>query len=211
MDSYWNDYFACKTLLNIGKYGRTLTQDNLFWYILYNKRQLGQFFWSPLTLITWTKTAETSLDNSKCQHPLKNLFLKVKDLGYIVCTYTVKVSGDKIFIWTPLILSVWTKVVEASQQRKTVIMTASLHKSSCFCLYQGLWNLILEGRCPAEFSSNLPQHTCLGVSSIPSKTFISCFRFWLGLELNSAGTPALQEPCVFSLQKRVSQTGLEWH
>ncbi len=39
-----------------------------------------------------------------------------------------------------------------------------------------------------------PQHTCLEVSSIPSKTLISCFRcVWLGLELNSAGTPALQD------------------
>ncbi len=61
-------------------------------------------------------------------------------------------------------------------------------------LKQGSSNLILEGRCPAEFSSNLPQHTCLEVSSIPIKTLISCFRcVWLGLELNSAGTPALQD------------------
>ncbi len=60
-------------------------------------------------------------------------------------------------------------------------------------LDQGSSNLILEGRCPAEFSSNLPQHTCLEVWSIP-KTLISCFRcVWLGLELNSAGTPALQD------------------
>ncbi len=55
-------------------------------------------------------------------------------------------------------------------------------------LDQGSSNLILEGRCPAEFSSNLPQHTCLEVSSIPVKSLISCFRcVWLGLELNSAG------------------------
>ncbi len=61
-------------------------------------------------------------------------------------------------------------------------------------LDQGSSNLILEGRCPAEFSSNLPQHTCMEVSSIASKTLISCFRcVWLGLELNSAGTPALQD------------------
>ncbi len=39
---------------------------------------------------------------------------------------------------------------------------------------QGSPHLILEGRCPAEFS--LPQHTCLQVPSIPSKTLISCFR-----------------------------------
>ncbi len=43
-------------------------------------------------------------------------------------------------------------------------------------LTQGSSNLILEGRCPAEFSSNLPQHACLKVSSIPSKSLISCFR-----------------------------------
>ncbi len=46
-------------------------------------------------------------------------------------------------------------------------------------LEQGSSNLILEGRCPAEFSSNLPQHTCLEVSS--SKSLISCCRcvwFW---------------------------------
>ncbi len=55
-------------------------------------------------------------------------------------------------------------------------------------LNQGSSNLILEGRCPAEFSSNLPQNTCLEVSSMPSKSLISCFRcVWLGLELNSAG------------------------
>jgi len=47
---------------------------------------------------------------------------------------------------------------------------------------------VLEGRCPAEFSSNLPQHISLEVSNKPSKTLISCFRcVWLGLELNSAG------------------------
>ncbi len=47
---------------------------------------------------------------------------------------------------------------------------------SLYALDQGSSNLILEGRCPAEFSSNLPQHTCLEVSSIPIKTLISCFR-----------------------------------
>ncbi len=62
------------------------------------------------------------------------------------------------------------------------------HWAWCYCLHQGSPNLILEGLCPAEFSSNLPQHTSLEVSSIPSKTLISCFRcVWLGLELNSAG------------------------
>ncbi len=56
------------------------------------------------------------------------------------------------------------------------------------CLVQGSPHSVLEGRCPAEFISNLPQHTCLEVSGIPSKTLISLFRcVWLGLELNSAG------------------------
>ncbi len=56
------------------------------------------------------------------------------------------------------------------------------------CLYQGCPNSVLKGQCPAEFRSNLPQHTCHEVSSMPSKSMISWFRcVWLGLELNSAG------------------------
>ncbi len=43
-------------------------------------------------------------------------------------------------------------------------------------LEQGCSNLVLEGRCPAEFCSNLPQHTCMEASSMPSKSLISCFR-----------------------------------
>ncbi len=31
-------------------------------------------------------------------------------------------------------------------------------------------NSVPEGHCPIGFSSNLPQHTCLEVSSMPSKT-----------------------------------------
>jgi len=55
-------------------------------------------------------------------------------------------------------------------------------------LHQGCSNLVLEGRCPAGFSTNLPQHTCMEASSMPSKSLISCFRcVLLGLELNSAG------------------------
>ncbi len=55
-------------------------------------------------------------------------------------------------------------------------------------LEQGSLHSVLEGRGPAEFSSNLPQHTCLEVSSILSKTLNSWFScVWLGLELNSAG------------------------
>jgi len=41
---------------------------------------------------------------------------------------------------------------------------------------QGSPHLMLEGRCPAQFSSNLPQHTYLQVSSKPRKTLISWFR-----------------------------------
>ncbi len=56
------------------------------------------------------------------------------------------------------------------------------------CVTQGCPNSVLEDRCPAAFSSHLPQHTCMEASSMPSKTSISCFRcVWLGLELNSAG------------------------
>ncbi len=43
-------------------------------------------------------------------------------------------------------------------------------------LQQGCPNSVLEGRCPANFSSNLPQHTCWEVSNMPSKSLISCFR-----------------------------------
>ncbi len=62
-------------------------------------------------------------------------------------------------------------------------------------LDQGSPNLILEGRCPVEFSSNLDQHTCLEFSSI-RKYLISWFRcVWLGLQLNSAGhRPSRTEP-----------------
>jgi len=48
----------------------------------------------------------------------------------------------------------------------------------------------LKDWCPAEFSFNLPQHTCREVASIPSKSLISCFRckwfndhFHFGVEL----------------------------
>ncbi len=40
-------------------------------------------------------------------------------------------------------------------------------------LVLGSLNLVLEGRCPAEFSANFLLHTCLDISSIPSKTLIS--------------------------------------
>ncbi len=77
-------------------------------------------------------------------------------------------------------------------------------------LVQGSPNLVLDGRWPAEYRSNFPQHTCLEVSSIPSKTFISWFECdWLGLELNYTGhwsstvsvTPDLEWwslPCIIS-------------
>ncbi len=48
-------------------------------------------------------------------------------------------------------------------------------------LDQGSPHSVLEGRYPAEFSSNLLQHNCLEVSSIPNKTLISWPRcVWLG-------------------------------
>ncbi len=61
------------------------------------------------------------------------------------------------------------------RDQKTSLISLLLKKGKD-PLDQGSSNLILEGLCPAEFSSNLPQHTCLEVSSIPSKTLISCFR-----------------------------------
>ncbi len=82
----------------------------------------------------------------------------------------------------------------------------------CVPLEQGSSNLILEGWCPAEFSSNLSQHTCLEVSSIPSKSLISCFRcVWLGLELNSAGhrpsRTELGDPCTRGSSCNVTTNG----
>ncbi len=83
-------------------------------------------------------------------------------------------------------------------------------------LRQGSPNLILEGRCPAEFSSNLSQHTWLEVWSIPSKSLISCFRcVWLGLELNSAGHRPSRtvsgDPCfkgLNNLEKNLKNLGI---
>ncbi len=50
-------------------------------------------------------------------------------------------------------------------------------------LGQGCPNSVLEGQCPAEFRSNLPQHTCHKVSSMSSKSLISWFRcVWLGFQ-----------------------------
>ncbi|KAI2647019.1 Transposon Tf2-9 polyprotein [Labeo rohita] len=42
-------------------------------------------------------------------------------------------------------------------------------------LQQGSPNMFLEGWCPAGFTSNFPQHTCLEVSSIPKDILISWF------------------------------------
>ncbi len=65
--------------------------------------------------------------------PLKIL---VKELGYIVCTCTVKVSGDKILIWTPLTLSIWMKTVKASLRKKNSKYDCTLtQKLVFFCLY----------------------------------------------------------------------------
>ncbi len=48
----------------------------------------------------------------------------------------------------------------------------------CFFFFTraGCPKSVLEGHCPAEFSSNLPQHTCLEVSSMPNKILIGWFR-----------------------------------
>ncbi len=72
----------------------------------------------------------------------------------------------------------------------TIIMASwqPMAKQTTWQFNAGVTKLGPGGQCPAEFSSNLPQHTCLEVWSIPSKSLISCFRcVWLGLELNSAG------------------------
>ncbi len=75
-------------------------------------------------------------------------------------------------------------------------------------LNQGCPNLVLKGHCPAEFSSYMPQHTCLEVSRMPSKSLMSWFRcVWLVLELNSVG-PSLDTP---DLNQGASALYLEIH
>ncbi len=59
---------------------------------------------------------------------------------------------------------------------KSSVFAVCYNHIHSFGIDQGCPNSVLEGRCPAEFSSNLPQHTCLEASSMPSKTLISCFR-----------------------------------
>ncbi len=65
----------------------------------------------------------------------------------------------------------------------------------CFFFFflQGYPKSVLEGHCPAEFSSNLPQHTCLEVSSIPNKILIGRFRCLIGDGAELCRTVALQE------------------
>ncbi len=64
--------------------------------------------------------------------------------------------------------------------------------------------LILEGHSPAEFSSN-PEKPWKKIPNCILKTLIICFRcVWLGLELSSAGTPALQDQRSPSLLYTVS-------
>ncbi len=70
-------------------------------------------------------------------------------------------AGGKLMVTSPLL---------------TWMSHCSTRFSSLFPIKQGCPNSVLEGRCPAVFSSNLPQHTCMEVSSMPSKTLISCFR-----------------------------------
>ncbi len=60
-------------------------------------------------------------------------------------------------------------------------------------LHQGWGTLILEGHSPAEFSSN-PEKPWGKTPNCILKTLISWFRcVLLGLELKTAGTPALQD------------------
>ncbi len=55
---------------------------------------------------------------------------------------------------------------------QTTLSAASTNSENLFAVYlgnslkQGCPNSVLEGRCPAEFSSNLPQHTCMEAPSI---------------------------------------------
>ncbi len=66
--------------------------------------------------------------------------------------------------------------------KKKEIQRISISIKCFFFLYTpaGYPKSVLEGHCPAEFSSNLPQHTCLEVSSIPNKILIGLFRCLIG-------------------------------
>ncbi len=71
--------------------------------------------------------------------------------------------------------------------------TSISHRRMLYVLHQGWGTLILEGHSPAEFSSN-PEKPWKKIPNCILKTLISCFRcVWLGLEINSAGTPALRD------------------
>ncbi|KAI2659209.1 hypothetical protein H4Q32_023449 [Labeo rohita] len=68
-----------------------------------------------------------------------------------------------------------------SKTRKWVKAYTHIH------LEQGSQNSVQEAWCPLEFFSSLPQHTCLEVSSMPSKTLISWLRVYR-LSMCSIGT-----------------------
>ncbi len=89
-------------------------------------------------------------------------------------------------------LDKWKYLLPKMSYKGRILIVNNLVASALWhhliCIDQGCPNSVLEGRCPAEFSSNLPHHTCKEASSMPSKSLISFFRCaWLGLELNSAG------------------------
>ncbi len=103
-------------------------------------------------------------------------------------TILVHLSASSLLRWIEWQVYVYTVSNITKIPNKQRTFPAGYFRFYYYNLKQGSSNLILEGRCPAEFSSNLPQHICMEVWSIPSKSLISCFRcVWLGLELNSAG------------------------
>ncbi len=96
---------------------------------------------------------------------------------------------------------------------KVISMNKAFY-SQLFASYKGSPSSVLEGRCPAEFSSNFPQHTCLQVSSIPRKSSISCFRCLIRVRAKLCRTPALQDrtwwPLLYMMNRFISFTYKPW-
>ncbi len=80
---------------------------------------------------------------------------------------------DPLTLALSILIIFYISVVFLLKKKNTHL---TLYQSHIYSLTQGCPNSVLEGRCPAEFSSNLSQHTCIEVSSMPSKSLISCFR-----------------------------------
>ncbi len=110
--------------------------------------------------------------------------------------------GNKMFVqmqkplyfFSYFFLPTWQPFTHTLSYTMEKVLKELKHQQTCRLEF-----INLHQGCPAKFSSNLPQHTCLEVYSMPSKSLISWFKcVWLGLELNSADTgppgPSMDTP-----------------